>query len=180
MSVYVVTVVSQRVTLCPNLEFWYFRGSFRRSCNIVKDNPKERSFRTKASVFLTMTWKLLNLSYLFSWSERLIWTHWDAVGWSQSILTLGARLLNTLKNTSYFISLFKRTNESDDCGQKILISHSPGFHIWTQRISIMQFVLLSRDFPFFWLIGPWNTFKALIPEKETFNSFRGFFFCDMS
>lgn len=42
---YLVTVVPGTVILCPNLEFWYFRGS----SNILRDNPKEYSFRTKAS-----------------------------------------------------------------------------------------------------------------------------------
>lgn len=108
MSVCLVTIVSWIVTLCPNLEFWYFRGSLQH--RIVKDNPKECSFRTKASFFLTMTWKLLNLSCLFNWSERLIWNQprctWIKSKYSYSSSTI----IQYWRKTIYFSSLFKRTN----------------------------------------------------------------------
>lgn len=76
MSVCLVTIVSWVVTLCPNLEFHHFR----ESCSSIKDNPKECSFRSNASFFLIMTWKWLNLSYLFSDVRGSLETSLGALG----------------------------------------------------------------------------------------------------
>lgn len=110
-----------------DLEFWYFRWS----CSILKDNPRYVVSEQKHQVLSdAMTWKLLNLQCLLKVRGSF---ETSCSSMKSSLLTLVTRLLSTMKEKRLFY-FFKRMNGCDDCSQKMLVSHSPGFHAWAQEL----------------------------------------------